>query len=332
MPIKSVFFPSEALQGQDLPSHITWEEMKFDCIKVKKFEELSLLEIYNVKDDEYEIKNNEIIVKNVVSEGYLGMVFSTLPLEKKALDAEVSFMFILDKKVVEKIDFKIHLFRPDITLVDIPKNILVNFENDEIIPRILIKNFGEGTAIIDISTTPESEIQKHEPEWIEKFNEDYKKSVNYGIERLKESYIDYSRLLDTLCFYLINPLEFDESKLKEFENFFNELLKVVEKNEEFRTSISTMLINVILENSEYSSLYHFVSEYINSISTEKMLLKDPFNVIDVSKEKKNLELELKCIDLLNQLYTTFKINNLTIEGSKEGEIPLFKIFQWGNKT
>ena len=81
MPLQSYFFPKEALQGEDLPSHITWSDLKFDCIKIVHPKAVTLKEVYNVSDKDISIKEEGLILINKVEvDGYLGIVFSSKPI------------------------------------------------------------------------------------------------------------------------------------------------------------------------------------------------------------------------------------------------------------
>ena len=330
MTIKSSFFPNQALQGQDIPSHVTWDDLNYDRIVIMVFDELELFEIYNVNESDYNIKNNEITINKVETEGYLGVVFSTKTLKEKSLDRTIFYKFIYEDKIVEEISYDIHLFRPDIVLVDVPNKIVIDFNENTIESKIHIKNYGEGTAIIDVITRDYSEIIKHEPEWVKKFNKEYIESIEYGMKELKNSYKEHKDLIKELKYFLIYSVNFEENNLNKLEIFLNKLIKLLRENEEFRYALSRTLIGIMLENPEYTSMYQFVSEYINSITEERMLLKDPFNVINVSSKEKLLSISIKCIDLLNQICTEVNIDDIKIIGNKDDEIPLYKLFQWGD--
>ena len=129
MPIESFFFPKEALQGKDLPSHITWTDLKFDRIKVVHPRTLKLKEIYNVANKDLEIKEGLIRINRVEVDGYLGIVYSTDILPEKAIDETVNYSFILQDEVVKSLDFVTHLFRPDVVIQDVPRKIQVNPES-----------------------------------------------------------------------------------------------------------------------------------------------------------------------------------------------------------
>jgi len=331
MPIKSQFFPKEALQGQDLPSHVLWSDLKFDTIKIIHSKSLALKEIYNVPPKDFIVEEETIIVKKVEVDGYLGAVWSTKILPEKASDESVEFYFILNSDVLEKLSFSVHLFRPDVVIGDIPVKISVTTTKGEVSPKISIANLGEGTAIIDIDTVAGTGLQKHYPEFVEKFLQEYHKDIQVSMARLKKNFREYSALLTTLEKYLLEPVEFNKETLGAFEDFLNEFVSVLRSRQEFAEAVIETLAEAVLRNSEFANFYKFVSEYFNSIANEKMLIRDPFGFVSLSKEPATLQLRMQCIDLLNQTCTPITLPPISICGDETGEISIFRLFEWGKR-
>jgi hypothetical protein len=263
MPIKSKFFPRQALQGQDLPSHVLWSDLKFDLIRITHSDNLVLKEIYNVPCNSYAIEKNAIVVKETEVDGYLGVVWSTKLLHQKASDDSIEYQFILNGRVSEKLSFSVHLFRPDIVVGDIPVEIVVKTAKGEVSPKILISNVGEGAAIVNVETVPGTKLQKHHPEFIEKFLKEYYEEICANITRLKRIYKENGPLLEGLEKFLLEPVEFNRESLKVFEEFINKFITVMGSNQEFAEAIIRMLIEAVLSNSEFANFYKFVSEYFN---------------------------------------------------------------------
>jgi hypothetical protein len=331
MPIKSFFFPKEALQGEDLPSHVTWSDLKFDCIKVVHPRTLKLKEIYNVADEDLEIKEGLILINKVEVDGYLGIVYSTTVLPDRSLDETIEYSFILQDKVVKSLNFAFHLFRPDVVIQNVPRKIEFNSVSGDVSPKILVRNFGEGTAIVDIETTPESELQKHRPQFIENFLQDFANGVKTSIAQLKKDFKEYDSLLNELEIFLVNPVKFEKESLKKFEKFEDKIISAFEENEEFAEVLVETFAEIFLRSREFSNVYQFVLDYINSIGKEKILLRDPFNVVKLSREPATLRVKIKCIDLLKQIRTPMTLPDITVVANQSSEIGLFKLFEWGEK-
>lgn len=331
MPVKSSFFPKEALQGQDLPSHVLWSEIEFDLIRIAHSKNIAFKEAYNVSSDDIKIEECLVTIKRVEVNGYLGIVFSSKILSEKMVDEKVTFSFVLEDNVVESLPFSVHLFRPEIIIGKPPDEMLVDPASGEVTPKILVENLGEGTAIVDIETTDESELKKAHPEFVENFVKEFIERVKYGMAKLKNDFRKYTSLLDQIEEYLTRPVKFEEESLRTFEKFEEEFSSAVEENDEFGGALAEMLVEIIIRNMEFSNVYKFVLDYMNSIGQEKILIRDPFNVVKLSPEPAELHVRIKCIDLLKQMCNTIDLDPISISGKQKGEIALFKLFQWGKK-
>mgnify|MGYP007042361256 CR=1 FL=1 len=331
MPVNSSFFPKQALQGEDLPSHMIWSDLTFDCIKIIHSKALAFKEVFNVSDKDIIVKENSILINKVEVDGYLGIVYSSRILPTKASDEKIEYSFLLENDVVESLTFGVHLFRPDIMVHNVPHQISVNPVSEKISSRILVKNLGEGTAVIDIETTPESEAQKHYPKFFENFIQEFLDGIKSSISRLKSDFKQHSSLLDKLEIYLTKPFRFDDESLKMFEKFENELSSAFEENEQFAKGLVEMLAGTILRSTDFSNVYQFVLDYVNSIRKEKILLRDPFNVISLVGEPVILRVKIDCIDLLKQKCESIELPPISVLSEQSGEIALFKLFQWGEE-
>lgn len=332
MPVKSSFFPKEALQGQDLPSHMIWEDLSFDFIKIVHSKALSLKEVYNVAKDDTVINEGEILIKKVEVDGYLGILFSTRILDSRASNEEIKYFFHKGNNVVEKLAFNVHLFRADVVISDVPSKIYVKVASGKVSPKILINNLGDGTAIIDVKTTTDSDLQKQTPQFVKTFRQEFIKGAKSGIDQLKKDFKEYSTLLNKIESILIKPIEFKKQALEKLKRIEKEFNSALEENEEFAKSFIMMLIDIMQRTVGFLNLYQFVSDYINSIGNEKIILRDPFNVIKLSKEPATLQIEIICIDLLKQICNPITLSPISISSEKAGEIALFRLFQWGETT
>lgn len=90
--LKSLFLPNEALQGQDIPSHILWDEsVEYGKIVVEFPEEVKLKEVFNVK--EYSLEDDILTIKSLDSDGYVGLVFGAPAVGRPALILKFRYLF-----------------------------------------------------------------------------------------------------------------------------------------------------------------------------------------------------------------------------------------------
>lgn len=130
---------------------------------------------------------------------------------------------------------------------------------------------------------------------------------------------------------MVNPVKFDEETLRKFKKFDADITSTFVENEEFAESVVETLAETFLRSREFSNVYQFVLDYINSIGEEKILVRDPFNVVKLSRKPATLKVRINCIDLLKQICTPITLPDIKVVASKSSEIGLFKLFEWGEK-
>jgi hypothetical protein len=207
MPIKSLFVPSHAIQGEEVPAHILWDSLEYQSIKIQLPEGIKLKEIYNVREGMFDILGNEVVVKGVEVDGYLGMLFSTRKLREYTVDVEIKFSFINKegRKIVEELK-TIHLFRPELEIIEMPETITVDVERNYVTNRIRLKKCGQGTLVINFNTLKESELQKKVPNSIEEFLRNIKKDLETNFTEVKKAFPKYSNILDQYAAFVIDGI------------------------------------------------------------------------------------------------------------------------------
>jgi hypothetical protein len=329
MPIKKFFFPKEALQGQKIPSYVIWKDLDFDKVEIEFPRCITPKEFFNVS--EKIVEEQKATITGVEVPGYIGVVFSTSINTKQASTNEkVVYRFLNKGNIVHEITSVIHLFRHDVCVYgEIPSKIVFDPENGKISDKIKIRNLGQGTAIIDIQTREDSELKKVPPAFFLKWRQDFINGLQNGIKTLKSDYPASSSLLDKFESYLANPVEFNEDSLSDFKIFEQDMLRFMEGNERFATDLGQILGEALLRSREIVNLYQFILDYMNSIGREKLLVRDPFNVIQLSDKPAILKVKIQCIDLLRQVCTPMTLPDISVIGKKNSELALFKLFEWG---
>jgi len=329
MPIKSSFFPKEALQGQDIPSHVLWKDMDFDCIRINHSKNMLFKEVYNASKPNFVVHETSVIINKIDVEGYLGIIFSSKYLPSKDQEDFIEYIFLKNFEIIEKLEFKVHLFRQDIKLKDIPKKILINPIGGKADPKICVRNLGQGTAIIEVNTIEESKIQKARPKFVDDFIESSLENIESGISRLRESFAEFDKLLSKVELYVKQPVEFNKDSLISYNDFQNEFKEAVEKDDKFARALVDFFVGVILNGNMSSNIYQFLLEYMDSIGKEKIIIRDPFSTINVAEGLQKIRLEIKSVDLLHNICDVIELPSIDLEARQAGEIPLFKLFQWG---
>ena len=327
MPIESIFLPDEGLQGEDIPSHIIWKDMNYSNIRINFPPILRLKEIYNVNEDKWVINKNTLIVKGVEVDGYLGLLFESLRSdEEKEKYGEIDFRFInTEGEIIFQTKKSIRLFRPFIFLEDVPQSIKIAFPNKEIDKKIKLTNSGEGTAIIGIETTEKSEIRETSSKIVEDFMNEFTKDLEKEIFRLKEEFPAYPQFLDKFLLYEKEP-EW------EIEEVVEELEQIREKDEVFFYALAQSLARAIMNNIHFDTVIESFFSYLDSLATNKILIYNPLDVIEVSETPKRIDLKVLQKDLLMKEYDPIEIPAIVISANKRDIIELHRLFEWGGSN
>jgi hypothetical protein len=73
IPRSLIYLPKEGLQGEDIPSHILWENANVKSIEVSFCPPLKFKEVFNAQS--WKIQGNKIIIEKVELDGYIGLSF-----------------------------------------------------------------------------------------------------------------------------------------------------------------------------------------------------------------------------------------------------------------
>jgi len=75
--LKSFYLPNEALQGEDIPAHVTWDNLDWDKIIITYSNSLDVKDVYNVLPDCLKKENHRMAINSTETDGYIGLLFKT---------------------------------------------------------------------------------------------------------------------------------------------------------------------------------------------------------------------------------------------------------------
>ncbi len=328
MPIKSLFVPPQAIQGEDIPAHILWQVVNYNSIVITLPEPIKLKELYNVDPNMFKIVGNEIVVERVAVDGYLGMLFSTVKLKECFADVEIGFSFVSaeGEKIVDEIK-KIRLFRPELEVGKPPKIIEISLERSQVLNRIRLRKLGQGTLIINFNTPEESDVQRNVPDGVNEFLNNVKKDLETNFNDVKSAFPQYSNAIDQYTTFVIAAWN-TYTELSDLKRVLRELYKAVNENENFANSFMEAIAKSIIKNVKLLSLPETLLKYLDSVASKKVWLVQPWQVIPVSKDIKTLVLEILPTDLLLDRYDLVRLPPIRIRAQSEGYIEIARLFEW----
>jgi len=328
--VKSLFIPSYALQGEDIPGHIIWDEINFGYIKIELPETILKKQLYNVRKEMVETAGNAVIIRNKAIEvdGYLGMLFSSKKIEDLAVTSRILFSFIGEDDVtLLKESREIYLFRPNIELVETPDEIKVDMEKRFVHNRIRARKNEEGTLLLKIRSVKDSEIQVETPNSMIGYIKRLLQNLQDEYAPLKEKYPHYSDFLERHL-SLIEKGWTSQEDLKKFKQLAIDLNRIQLEDEDFAEKLFMAIMNSFWRSTRFLSVPEKLLKYLESVAHKKILLARPESVITVCPEPRILKLEILPSDRLLYAYDAIKVPDIRITGTAEGQIEIVKLFEW----
>nr|WP_321497741.1 hypothetical protein [uncultured Methanolobus sp.] len=326
MPVKSSFLPKEGLQGESIPSHITWENLDYDTLLLNYPSFLFINEIYNASNLRDFDTNHALEISNedVDVDGYLGLLFkSTRSQDDEKVTGSVSFSFLKNKEVVHFTNKEISLYRPLIKLIDTPLSINVTFPEKKVENKIKLKNVGDATSVIGIITAEYSDVKETLSDDQKKFLDEFNSSLQDEVQFLIDTYPKYESFLNTFLEHEINDSNVETRKINE------ELEYILQNDILFANSFFDSIQRVFMSNMKFKTLVDNFIAYTESLASSKILILNPFAIIEISKKPQKVHLKLIQSDLLLNEYEPIFLSPIEISANEKGNIELHKLFNWG---
>jgi hypothetical protein len=317
--IKSIYFPPNALQGEDIPGHITWDEKFFDIIQIELPKNIKLNEMYNVKPIDYYSQYRKITIKNCEYNNYIGFLFSTFRTKSNETNEIIKIKFIKNNENVLAIEKNIKLFRPNLEVQSIPD--LIKIDSNDTLNKIKIRNNGKATVLINFVSDETSEIEISEPTKIKTIRDSINSKLEIKLKQLKEDYPNYSQLIDDFWEYHIS------SDWNLGNKVVKELNAIINSNEKFLKDLLTSIAYSIIESMELETMVENFLTYFNSIPVNNILLYNPIDVINYSTKHAKLNFEIISEDLLRENFDPISLST-DIVGNEDGYLEIYKLFSF----
>lgn len=292
-------------------------------------------EIYNVSEENIEIKDTTVTFTDFEDKGYLGLVFKTHKIDDSDLTLKFNCSVKSENGKIQEFVKKVILFRPSIELIKYPEKINIILDDDDfhIEERISIKNRGTGTAIIKLKINEQSDFQKETPKemgsFISAFNDDF----IHGLKSLKKEFCIYAEFLTRLINLVSSEHGFSDQKLDELKYIKINAEKIFQDDQKFADSYLHNLVHAYMKNIYIITPYESFASYLRSIEAGNIIIQDSIDVLTIQKAQGTLEGELEITDLNMNTYIPIKLSavEIKVNGNVDFpiQIPIYRIFQWG---
>ncbi|WP_048150537.1 hypothetical protein [Methanolacinia paynteri] len=316
-----LYLSKDIVQGEKVPFYILW-----DCNDVSKIEldidgftEIS--EFHNVRDG-FNSESNKLDITDLKTKNYLGGILNTVSSEDPFQPANLRVHLVKSDGSSIINEEKRILYSTILEISKIPEIIHIPFNEKPI--NIQLK--GSTTVFIDINTEEGSEVKFELPKDIQNAIEKFIFSFMEGLEKLKESYSEYSKFIDVLLDVMkksdrVSERQFIDYAENEFESF--------SPTEEFIEAFSLVIDNALSNSASLKDLYFRpLIEYFEASATDKGFLKSPFLGINLHKGRFKLKGRITYENILEKEGIIKKNHNYAvpfetiIECSNEGMVSL----------
>lgn len=328
-PTYTVFLPKEGLQGEEIPSNITWQNMDVLSIKVKFSEPLKVKEVFNAGS--YEIGKNEVTAKEIEVNGYFGLSFETSKVEEIETVLPVAYIIQPKKEETIEITKSIKLFRPQlrVRMKNDSYKITVNPKTGFIDGRLNMKNIGRGLLLIRVESGQGSHIKIQTPpeyrEFAEKFNSDIEKEMTLLAEEFQQFKPFVSYILSCGGKDYLDFTDVEKEELKRNLVTFGTLLA---SDTALLRGFVEGFSRAILKNSQFQDVIRKVILVYESLVTKDILLLNPLDEIILEQENSSINLEILLTDNVYDYYKNLKLPTINIVAQPKTKVPIYKLFEW----
>lgn len=323
--LNSLFVPSTCLQGSRLPVHLIWDKDRETTVQINYPECFELDSIFN--GIAQILDKNTLLFDKFEDNGYLGLVFKTSKISTPS-EKEVITFSVKSKDRAETISKEVFLFRPEVKVLEIPDHIEVKEGLDGVptpTKQIRISNIGEGTAVLGFNEHPDSTLRIKSSQGLGEFIINFWNDFSELLEDLKSTYPKYESLLERIIRLKekINCI-LGETEVAELKAIVSELESVILSDSEFTDEYRSAVELAYLKNIRFITNIESFLIYLKSIDSNKLLLKNPIDVLNVKPEGGQFKANLNIIDLNYNSYPAVPVE-FVISADEECEIPLYKL-------
>jgi len=323
-----MYLPREGLQGENIPSHILWENIKIKTAQISFRPPLKPKEVFNAAS--WEVKDNLVIVHAVELDGYVGMSFESSKVDCLDVMVPVKYVLSLANGEVIKETREIRLFKPKLEIKIPTTKIAIDPKTGFIKGRVGIKNVGRGVLIMRISSTEDSSLKLETPLEHREFAEKFVVDLQQEMSKLAEDFPIFKPFWEQM--FVWETKEFVELTAKErieFIKYINDLAKVLASDKNLLRGFMEGYSKAFAKNTELIEIVRKVISVYESLVSKDMLLINPFDEVTIPEKTGEIHLAIEQTDRVLDTYDDIKLPKIELYGSQGFRIPVYRLFEWG---
>jgi hypothetical protein len=325
----SIYLPGEGLQGENIPSHILWDNMKVNSVKVSFALPLKIKEIFNAEI--IENQENIIVISRIQVNGYIGISFESVKVHEIQVCVPVEYSLQLNDGETIKQTKNIVLFRPQLKVSLPTKEIFVDPVTGFVKGRAKIENIGRGTLMLRFSTSDKSPIKLETPHEYKEFTEKFTADLYEELSIVKKQFPDFQKVFEEIFLWADrDTLNLSEQEKTRFIEFFNKLTSVLASDQKLLLSFVDAYAIALARHSEFIEAIRKVISVYESLVSKDIMLVNPFEEAVITKaEGEKIILRIALTDRVFDEYKELALPSITLKSSKEFRFPIYRLFEWG---
>lgn len=324
----SVYLPKEGLQGEEIPSHILWDEdLIVKSIKIIYDAPLSLKNVFNVKT--WGNNNNILLIKDVEVPGYVGLLFETHKTSETEVVIAVSYVISMDTGKEINIKKEVRLFRPQLQIKNLPKEIIIEPKTGFVKGKIRAVNGGRGLLFIRVITTEGSQIKIETPPRYREFAERFITDLSEEFSKLADDFPQHRFLINEMLGWdRKDPLELTQAEKKRFMEFAIRLANTLAKDLAFLERFLGAYAKALARNTELIEAVRRVITLYESIVSKDIIVANPLDEVILREKTGKIVLKIAQTDSVFNEYDDIILPEIEIKSSEASNFPVYKLFEW----
>ena len=337
MLITSFYVPPYALNGDEFPVHIIFDNVNSPEIRLRYDKELTIREIYNVPENAFKvISGQELVVENYEVKGYVGLVFSSSISEVPYKKCNLILESKSDKQDVYE-QRSIEIFKPLLEIKNVPEKITVSYDSSKreykIDNKIIMKNMGLGSAIVNVKVNNNDTVGLAMPENYYHFLEGFRNDLASQLNNLKSHFPAHASDVDSFSQFFLQPEKIiAETKTTQIKKIFERFVHLLEANDDLAEEFVEGIVSSYLKNIQFITEISSFLEYLHSTAEGKVILTNAVEVLKAQTSIFDAGFDLGITDLALNKYPELVINKIKFEFKGTKSVPLYLLFEWKGET
>jgi len=322
------YLPDEGLQGENIPSHVLWDNMKVESVLISFRPPLKIKDVFNAES--WDVRDTTIVIDKLEVEGYVGLSFESNKVSDLEVTVPVEYLIKLPNGDIIKEVKKVRLFRPQLELTVPTTSVSIDASTGFIKGRIRAKNVGRGTLVMRISAAEDSSIKLETPPEHREFVERFMSDLQIEMSKLAEEFPVFKPYWDEMLIW--DKKEFMELSAEERSKFMQYLINLASLlagDKKLLQGFVEAYAKAFAKNTELIETVRRVISVYESLVAKDILLLNPLDEVILSDKEGELVLEISQTDRVLGIYDDVKLPRIKLASSQGIRVPAYKLFEWG---